>query len=318
MVVTEPPRGTLGTRGRPLSDPNEVRRILDDRDRFMPSFADLFTAEDDVIRARQLDWQDRADPGHTGEFSEEWRGARAAAAERLVRSTEALASAIARGVLVRVREEPHRIDREIVAPAIADALHATFAPTVDALDPTFPLGLTPAASDDQERLGSDAACALARADGEVDDPVRLAVEATADSLALLGNAIPGLEHTRLAMLDDGERARLAETLAHDHRPRAGALRIVRAATVVGDRTCEAGEELWLDLRAASRRLGPGTRLDDRWDPLVAASIDLSKRCLTQLVALVFEHKIHLVSPEPGEERGTFFWREQRGGTVARQ
>jgi hypothetical protein len=318
MVVTESTRGIDGSRARPLRDPGEVRRILDDRAHFIPSFADIFTAEDDVTRARQLDWQDRADPTRSGEHTQEWRALRRATSERLARSTDALATAIARGVLLRVRAEPRPIERDIVAPAIVDALRAEFAPHAELHDPTFVLGLTPAATDDEERRGSQAAGELAHAAGDSNDSIGLALEATADTVALLGNAIPDLGRTRLAMLDDSERDRLADTLARKHRPRVGSLRIVRAATSVSERRREEGDEIWLDLRAANEEFAAGSQLEDRWDPLIAASIELSERCLARLVDLILEHRLRLVSPEVGEERGTFFWHELRGGTVARQ
>lgn len=314
MVVTESTRGIDGTRAQPLRDPDEVRRILHDRARYAPVFADIFTAEDDATRARQLDWQDRADPAGSGDHSDEWRAVRNAAAGLLADRTERIARDVARGVLVRVHRQPRAIDRAIVGPAVSEALRAAFAPDAAATDPAVALGLTPAADADEERIGSDAACALSRSADAADDTARLAIEAAADTVAFLANALPSMARSRVTSPE--ALADLVDELTRRQHPRAGAIRLVRpsAEAVAG----EPGAEVWLDLRAANEQSGPSDHIFDRWDPLVSAGIDLSLRSLHAVAALVVEHRIDLVGLEPGEERGTFFWHELRGGTIARR
>lgn len=314
MVVTESTRGIDGTRARPLRDPDEVRRILDDRMRYAPVFADIFTAEDDATRARQLDWQDRADPAGSGDYADEWRAVRDAAARLLANRSERVALDVARGVLVRVHRQPRAVDRQVVGPAVSEALRAAFAPAAAATNPAFALGLTPAADPDEERAGSDAACELSRSAADDDDAVCLAIDAAADTVAFLTNALPSVTRSRLTSPE--AIADLVDELSRKQHPRAGTIRLVRpsAQASAGD----AWTEVWLDLRAANEQSGPRDHIFDRWDPLVSAGIDLSHRALRELASLVAEHRIDLVGLEPGEEGGTFFWHELRGGTIARR
>lgn len=314
MVVTEPTRGIDGTRARPLRDPDGIRRILDDRARYAPVFADIFTAEDDATRARQLDWQDRADPGRSGEYSVEWRAVRAEAAELLVSRSERLAREAARGVLVRIRRQPRVIDRDIVGPAISEAVRATLAPEAAVTEPAFALGLTPAADAREERVGSDAACAMSRSADAADDAARLAIEAAADTVAFLANALPSLTRSRLASHET--LATLVDELTREHHPRAGTIRLVRPDAERA--AAEPSAEVWLDLRAANSQSRGDGHIFDRWDPLVSAGIDLSLRCLHEMASLVAEHGIELVGLDPGEERSTFFWHELRGATIAQR